>query len=79
VHSKSRLSALVLVFAAILCIAYPAFAQQTLGGITGTVVDPGGSAIPGVEVTATSDQTKLVRTTTSSATGSYEPTRLRSY
>jgi len=72
VYLKSRLSALVLVFAAMLCVTYPAFAQQTLGGITGTVVDPGGSAIPGVEVTATSDQTKLVRTTKSSATGSYE-------
>jgi len=72
VYLNSRLSALVLIFAAIFCVTYPAFAQQTLGGITGTVVDPAGSAIPGVEVTATSDQTKLVRTTKSSGTGSYE-------
>ena len=71
-YLKSRLSALVLIFAAILCVTCPAFAQQTLGGITGTVVDPAGSAIPGVEITATSDQTKLVRTTKSSGTGSYE-------
>ncbi len=71
-YLKSKLSALVLVFAAMFCVTFPAFAQQTLGGITGTVVDPGGSAIPGVEVTATSDQTKLVRTTKSSGTGSYE-------
>ena len=71
-YLNSRLSALVLVFAAMFCVTHPAFAQQTLGGITGTVVDPGGSAIPGVEVTATSDQTKLVRTTRSSGTGSYE-------
>ena len=71
-YLKSRLSALVLIFAAIFCVTCPAFAQQTLGGITGTVVDPGGSAIPGVEVTATSDETKLVRTTKSSGTGSYE-------
>jgi Carboxypeptidase regulatory-like domain/TonB dependent receptor len=72
VYLKSKLSALVLIFAAIFCVTHPAFSQQTLGGITGTVVDPGGSAIPGVAVTATSDQTKLVRTTKSSGTGSYE-------
>jgi hypothetical protein len=72
VYLNSKLSALVLIFAAMLCVTSPAFAQQTLGGITGTVVDPAGSAIPGVEVTATSDQTKLVRTTKSSGTGSYE-------
>ena len=71
-YLNNRLSALVLIFAAMFYVAHPAFAQQTLGGITGTVVDPAGSAIPGVEVTATSDQTKLVRTTTSSGTGSYE-------
>jgi hypothetical protein len=72
VYLNSKLSALVLIFAAMLCVTSPALAQQTLGGITGTVVDPAGSAIPGVEVTATSDQTKLVRTTKSSGTGSYE-------
>jgi hypothetical protein len=53
-------------------MALSAFAQQTLGGITGTVVDPSGSAIPGVEVKATSDETKLVRTAKSNGTGSYE-------
>jgi len=48
-----------------------AHAQQTLGGITGTVVDPTGGAIPGVEVKAVSDDTKLVRTATSNAEGTY--------
>jgi hypothetical protein len=43
-----------------------------LGGITGTVVDPSGSAIPGVEVKATSDATQLMRTTKSNEAGSYE-------
>src|SRR5258707_10437765 len=46
-------------------------AQQTLGGITGTVVDPSGSAVPGVEVKAVSDDTKLVRTAKSNAEGTY--------
>ncbi len=71
-YLKSRLSALVFLFAAMICMTMPAVAQQTLGGITGTVVDPSGSAIPGVEVTATSDETKLVRTSKSNGTGTYE-------
>jgi hypothetical protein len=72
VYSKNRLSALILMFAAIFCMTTPAFSQQTLGGITGTVEDPSGSAIPGVEVKATSDQTTLVRTAKSNGTGTYE-------
>jgi hypothetical protein len=59
-------------FAVILCMAVPAFAQQTLGGIAGTVEDSSGSAIPGVEVKAISDQTTLVRTAKSNGSGSYE-------
>jgi hypothetical protein len=42
-------------------------AQQTLGGITGTVVDPSGSAVPGAEVKAISEDTKLERTAQSNA------------
>ena len=49
-----------------------AHAQQTLGGITGAVLDPTGGAIPGVEVKAVSDDTKLVRTAKSNAEGSYQ-------
>ena len=70
VYLKSRFAALVL-FVVALCLSVPALAQQTLGGITGTVVDPSGSSIPGVAVTATSDQTKLVRTARSNAEGTY--------
>src|SRR6201996_5029597 len=46
-------------------------AQQTLGGITGTVVDPSGSAVPGAEVKVTSEDTKLERTARSNAQGVY--------
>ena len=46
-------------------------AQQTLGGITGTVTDSSGAVISGATVTLIGDQTKLNRTQTTSTTGSY--------
>jgi hypothetical protein len=46
-------------------------AQQTLGGITGTVTDPSGSVLPDVEVTAVAADTKLTRNARSNAQGSY--------
>ena len=46
-------------------------AQQTLGGITGTVEDPSGSSVPGVDVKAVSDDTKLERTAKTNAEGTY--------
>jgi hypothetical protein len=72
VVSFQRSFAAFSLLAALLCLSTPALAQQTLGGITGTVVDPSGSAVPGVEIKAVSAETKLVRTTKSSATGSYQ-------
>src|ERR1700687_564417 len=47
-------------------------AQQTLGGITGTVMESTGSVLPGTLVTLVGDETTLTRTRTSSATGSYD-------
>src|ERR1700730_8332880 len=46
-------------------------AQQTLGGITGTVFDANGGAIPATKVTAVGDQTKLTRTQQSNENGVY--------
>ncbi len=46
-------------------------AQQTLGGITGTVTDTSGAVISGATVTLVGNETKLNRTQTSSTTGSY--------
>ncbi len=71
VYLSRRFAAYILLFSAVFCTCLPAIAQQTLGGITGTVLDPSGSAIPGVEVTAVSDETKLVRTAKSNAEGTY--------
>src|ERR1700688_31335 len=46
-------------------------AQQTLGGITGTVTDTSGAVISGATVTLVGNETKLNRTQTTSTTGSY--------
>ena len=47
-------------------------AQQTLGGIAGTVTDKTGSVLPGTDVTVVGDQTKLTRTQKTNANGSYD-------
>jgi hypothetical protein len=46
-------------------------AQQTLGGITGTITDSAGSTIPDANITAVEDSTHLTRTTMSNSGGSY--------
>ncbi len=46
-------------------------AQQTLGGITGTVTDSSGAVVSGATVSLLGDETKLNRTQTTSTTGSY--------
>jgi hypothetical protein len=47
-------------------------AQQTLGGITGTVMESTGSVLPGTVVTIVGDQTTLTRSQTSNTNGSYD-------
>ena len=47
-------------------------AQQTLGGITGTVMESTGSVLPGTVVTIVGDGTTLTRTQTSNGNGSYD-------
>ncbi len=47
-------------------------AQQTLGGITGTVTDASGGVVPAATVTIVGDQTKLTRTQQSNDTGRYD-------
>ncbi len=46
-------------------------AQQTLGGITGTITDASGSTIPDTNITAVEDSTHLTRTATSNSSGTY--------
>jgi hypothetical protein len=49
-----------------------AHAQQTLGGITGSVADKTGSVLPNTEVTVVENQTTLTRTQKTNANGSYD-------
>jgi len=50
----------------------PVAAQQTLGSINGTVLDPSGAAIPGAAVTVTNTATDLSRTTSTQSSGSFQ-------
>jgi len=54
-----------------LLFAPAARAQQTLGGITGTVTDSSGAVVVGATVTLVGDETKLTRTQTTNASGAY--------
>jgi hypothetical protein len=56
----------------LLVFAPVAQAQQTLGSITGTVMESTGSVLPGTLVTIVGDETTLTRTQTSSGNGSYD-------
>src|SRR3984893_16853826 len=60
-------SSLWMVFAFAPC----AHAQQTLGGITGSVTDRTGSVLPETMVTTVGEQTSLTRTQKTNANGSY--------
>jgi hypothetical protein len=66
----SRWIALLFVAMAILPIR-SAIAQETLGGITGTVTDTSGAVVVGATVELVGDQTKLTRAQTTNANGSY--------
>jgi hypothetical protein len=61
-----------LVLAAVLFCMLTAHAQQTLGSINGTVLDPSGAAVSGASITVTNTATNLTETTTSQRTGSFQ-------
>ncbi len=55
-----------------LCCALPGFAQQTLGSVNGTVLDPTGAAIPGATVKAVDADINYTATTTTQKTGFFQ-------
>ena len=65
-----RLGTLLLAAVFQLCVCAPA--QQTLGGITGTVADMSGSVLPETTVTVVGDQTRLTRTQKTNGNGAYD-------
>ncbi len=62
---------LALLFAMASVLIPPATAQQTLGGITGTVTDTSGAVVVGATINLVGDQTKLSRTQTTNSSGNY--------
>ena len=62
---------LVALFALLCCVA-PAIAQQTLGSINGTILDPAGAAVADATITVTNTQIDLTRTTKSQNNGFFQ-------
>jgi hypothetical protein len=61
----------MLSLAVFLC-SLPGAAQQTLGSINGTVMDPSGAAVSGATVTATNAAINVTSSTTTSGTGYFQ-------
>ncbi|HEY1902509.1 MAG TPA: carboxypeptidase regulatory-like domain-containing protein [Terracidiphilus sp.] len=60
-----------LAFAVLIC-TLPGRAQQTLGSLNGTVVDPSGAAVVGAKVTATNAAIGVTRTAITQSNGVYQ-------
>ncbi|WP_231738065.1 carboxypeptidase-like regulatory domain-containing protein [Terracidiphilus gabretensis] len=67
----SLLPRLLVLIVAIALSTTLTLAQQTLGGITGSVSDASGGVIPNATVTVVSEQTSLTRTVKTNAEGEY--------
>ena len=67
-----KMKLVIFLVAMLLELSLCALAQQTLGGITGTVADKSGSVLPDTTVTIVGDQTKLTRTLKTNGNGAYD-------
>ena len=59
-------------FTLALCSAFPGSAQQTLGSLNGTVLDPSGAAVVGATVKITDVAINVTQTTTTQKTGFFQ-------
>ncbi|MGH9345120.1 MAG: carboxypeptidase-like regulatory domain-containing protein, partial [Terriglobia bacterium] len=80
-HGESRWFVIAIGLAAISVATFfwtpkPAISQEITGGITGTVTDPSGAAVPGATVTATDVQRGTVWPTQTNSAGVYNFPRL---
>src|ERR1035438_1409512 len=55
-----------------LACTLPILAQQTLGSLNGTVIDPSGAAVPGATVTVTNAAINVTQVTTTQRTGFFQ-------
>src|SRR5688572_8131301 len=67
----TRISRILSVWIVTLSVVGAVAYGQSAGAIVGTVTDPSGALIPGVEVTATDQGTNLKRTVVTNETGNY--------
>jgi len=65
------------VLAFVLLASVPAFAQGTVGSVSGTVTDPQGAVVPGATVTLVNNATGVTREATSSESGLFVFDRVR--
>lgn len=68
---KNKIRFYVTVLALFLACAVTLQGQESHGAVSGTIVDPGGAAIPSASVIATEVRTGVETPTKSNATGSY--------
>ena len=71
---RVRLAVLVAALSPCMSLSFRPYAdaQQTLGGITGTVTDKTGGVLPDAAVTIVGDQTQLTRTLKTNSNGGYD-------
>ena len=68
---------ILMCFALLSSLAWPAYAQFETGSITGTVQDRSGGVLPGVTVTLRNLDTNVTQVTTTNDSGAYEFFTLR--
>jgi hypothetical protein len=69
---RRRIALCGLVVLAVLVCTLPGLAQQTLGSVNGTVLDPSGAAVSGASVTVSNASINVTESTTTQKTGFFQ-------